>query len=107
MVKSRVRKGTRGRNPIQPKISFKYKASCLVPFSGGRHAHPIHIDLAELEAIRLVDYEDMTQEEAGKLMGVSRGTVWRLLMSGRKKLIGCLVQDQILNIGQPFMLESD
>ena len=50
----------------------------------------------ELEALRLCDFEDMTQEEAGKQMGVSRGTVHRLLMSGRKKLVEALVSSKAL-----------
>ncbi len=39
----------------------------------------------ELEALRLCDREDLTQEQAGKRMGVSRGTVQRILASARKK----------------------
>ena len=40
----------------------------------------------ELEALKLCDLDDLTQEEAGKRMGVSRGTVQRILSSGRKKV---------------------
>lgn len=50
----------------------------------------------ELETLRLCDFEDMTQEEAGKQMGVSRGTVHRLLMSGRKKLVEAVVSSKAL-----------
>lgn len=50
----------------------------------------------ELEALRLCDLEDMTQEEAGKQMGVSRGTVHRLLMSGRRKLVDAIVSSKAL-----------
>jgi len=38
----------------------------------------------------------MTQEEAGRKMGVSRGTVHRLLMSGRKKLVEAVVSVKAL-----------
>lgn len=41
----------------------------------------------ELEAMRLCDLEGLTQEEAGKRMNISRGTVQRLLESARKKVI--------------------
>lgn len=40
----------------------------------------------ELEALRLCDLNGLTQEEAGREMGVSRGTVQRMLSSGRKKV---------------------
>ncbi len=50
---------------------------------------PLHRD--ELEVIRLCDLEGLFQEQAGKRMGVSRGTVQRLLTSGRKKVAEALV----------------
>lgn len=45
----------------------------------------------ELEALHLCDGQDMNQEQAGEKMGVSRGTVQRLLSRGRKKLVTSLV----------------
>ncbi|MDW7774668.1 MAG: DUF134 domain-containing protein [Desulfobulbaceae bacterium] len=39
----------------------------------------------ELEALKLCDFEGLFQEEAGEQMGVSRGTVQRILTSARKK----------------------
>ena len=62
---------------------------------------PIYLELAELEAFRLVDLEGLTQEEAGERMGVSRGTVWRLLESARKKTA------QALTEGRPMLLSSE
>jgi predicted DNA-binding protein (UPF0251 family) len=59
---------------------------------------PILIDRAELEAFRLVDLEGLSQEEAGKRMGVSRGTVWRLLQSARKKTAQALTEGRPLQI---------
>ena len=51
----------------------------------------IFMDPPELEVLRLVDLQGLTQEEAGEKMGVSRGTVWRLLESARKKIADALV----------------
>ncbi len=39
----------------------------------------------ELEALKLCDKDGLTQREAGKRIGVSRGTVQRLLSSARQK----------------------
>lgn len=50
----------------------------------------------ELEALRLCDGEGLTQEEAGERMGVSRGTVQRLVTAGRKKVIDAIVAGQAL-----------
>jgi predicted DNA-binding protein (UPF0251 family) len=46
----------------------------------------------ELEALKLCDLDDLTQEEAGRKMGVSRGTVQRILSSGRKKVASALAE---------------
>ncbi|WP_054839671.1 DUF134 domain-containing protein [Thermococcus sp. JCM 11816] len=59
---------------------------------------PIFMTYEEFEALRLVDYEGLTQEEAGQRMGVSRGTVWRALTSARKKVAQMLVEGRELII---------
>jgi len=65
-------------------------------------SEPIYTEPAEVEALRLVDFEGLPQKEAGERMGVSRGTVWRLLESGRKKTVEALVKARPLTIsGQP------
>ncbi|MCI5123798.1 MAG: DUF134 domain-containing protein [Candidatus Electrothrix sp. AR5] len=45
----------------------------------------------ELEALKLCDFEGLTQEQAGERMGVSRGTIQRLLTGARKKIAEALV----------------
>lgn len=50
----------------------------------------------EIEALRLCDKEGLTQEEAGKRMGVSRGTVQRILAGARKKAATALVECKAL-----------
>lgn len=54
----------------------------------------VSIRLDEFEAIRLCDYEDKSQIEASEIMGVSRGTVQRLLWSGRKKTVEALLNNK-------------
>ena len=58
----------------------------------------VSIWLDEFEAIRLCDYEDKNQIEASKIMGISRGTVQRLLKSGRKKIVDSLLNNKGINI---------
>ena len=60
----------------------------------------VHLEWSELEALRLCDLEDHDQEAAGRRMGVSRGTVYRLLKSGRTKLIEAIVQEKALIISK-------
>jgi len=52
----------------------------------------------ELEALRLCDMEQCDQTQAGKRMGVSRGTVCRLLKSGRTKVIEAIFDSKALVI---------
>ncbi len=50
----------------------------------------------ELEALRLCDLDDLTQAEAGVRMGVSRGTIQRILTIARKKVAKALSKGQAL-----------
>lgn len=52
----------------------------------------------ELEALHLCDGQGKTQEEAGFCMGVSRGTVQRLLSGARRKIADTLVKQKALAI---------
>lgn len=58
----------------------------------------IVIELDEFEAMRLCDVEELDQITAGQRMGVSRGTIQRLLTSGRKKLITALMNSTVIRI---------
>lgn len=58
------------------------------------------VQLEEYEAIRLVDYEDLTHEQAADKMGVSRPTVTRIYEQARKKLGTALVE------GRSFLIEG-
>ncbi|MBN2194935.1 MAG: DUF134 domain-containing protein [Polyangiaceae bacterium] len=62
--------------------------------------------LDELEALRLVDLESMSQEEAGEAMGISRGTIGRLLERGRRTVVDALLHGHALRIeGGPVVTE--
>ena len=63
--------------------------------------HPyntIVLTVEELEALRLVDLEDRTQEEAAAQMGVSRKTLWNDLQRARKKVVNALVNGCAIRI---------
>lgn len=52
----------------------------------------IELHRDELEALRLCDGDGLTQEEAGVRMGVSRGTIQRILTVARKKTARSLAE---------------
>jgi predicted DNA-binding protein (UPF0251 family) len=58
----------------------------------------VRLGLDELEAMRLCDLEGHDQEEAGHRLGISRGTVQRLLGSGRAKVLRALLDSSALVI---------
>jgi len=99
MWRQRHRHGRRGRFPKPITLGVIPPANSLTPNPAG-NLEPIVIDVAELEAFRLVDLEGLSQEEAGQKMGVSRGTVWRLVQSARKKTA------QALSEGRPIQITS-
>ena len=58
----------------------------------------INLEHDELEALVLCDENELSQQAAGIRMGVSRGTVQRLLTSGRKKVVAALATGKALAI---------
>ena len=58
----------------------------------------IVLTIEEIEALRLVDLEDLTQEEAAAVMGVSRKTLWTDLHRARKKVVDALVHGYAIRI---------
>ncbi len=63
---------------------------------GDRPAVELAVD--EYEAIRLLDYEGLRQEEAAAQMGVARTTVQAIYAAARRKLAQCLVEGRSLRI---------
>jgi predicted DNA-binding protein (UPF0251 family) len=78
------------------------------PFTGDTFFKPRAVPLSaleilnlgqdEIEAMRLCDHQELDQEEAAKRMNISRGTVQRLLYSGRKKVVEAITQSKALQI---------
>ncbi|MDO9695060.1 MAG: DUF134 domain-containing protein [Candidatus Latescibacteria bacterium] len=52
--------------------------------------------LDQFEALRLCDLEGLDQTAAGARMGVSRGTVQRLLKSARRELVAAILHGDAL-----------
>ncbi len=54
------------------------------------------IELDEFEAIRLVDLNELSQQDAAKLMQVSRQTFANILKKARKKVSSALINGEAL-----------
>jgi predicted DNA-binding protein (UPF0251 family) len=99
MSRRRCRRGRRGRFPKPVIIPNLSKVEQFIP-KPSTTANPINIEPAEVEALRLVDLEGLSQEKAGAKMGVSRGTIWRLLQSARRKVAQALAEGKPLKFTQ-------
>lgn len=55
------------------------------------------VELDELEAMRLCDKEGMNQSEAAEKMDISRGTLQRLLYSGRRKVVDSFINTKAIS----------
>lgn len=100
------RRGGPGRPPKPRIISPRGAAWGLIyrPFTPDGRPHtggePVILAPDEVEALRLVYLEGLTQGEAAERMGVSRGTLWRILSEARRKLVKAIVE------GRPLMVQS-
>ncbi len=64
-----------------------------------RELERLQLAVDELEAIRLVDLEGLSHEQAAAVMGVSRQTVGRVLEHGRAQVAEALVTGKAILIG--------
>ena len=58
----------------------------------------VELTVDELEAVRLKDLEELEQEEAAKIMGISQPTFHRLLNTARKKISEAIIKGKALKI---------
>jgi predicted DNA-binding protein (UPF0251 family)/DNA-directed RNA polymerase subunit RPC12/RpoP len=69
------------------------------------HLQRVVLNVDEFEAIRLVDYESLDQEEAAKRLGVSRPTCARIVEDAHKKIAEAITQGKAIQIeGGKFVL---
>jgi predicted DNA-binding protein (UPF0251 family) len=88
---------------MRPKKTRWVKCSPLErifkPQSGSNNLREaVVLSLDEFEAVRLLDYEGLSQIEAAKQMHVHRSTVSRIISSARKKIAVALVDIKALKI---------
>lgn len=68
--------------------------------------NPVVLSYPELEALRLVDLENMSYEDAAEKMGTSRGTVWRLVKAGRSKIVGAIMEGRPIEVAREGEVEE-
>lgn len=81
----------------------KHRRICHIPsvneYNNGKSKNgAISITVDEYEAIRLIDYIGLTQQECAKQMQVARSTITAIYDSARYKISSSIVADKSLNV---------
>jgi predicted DNA-binding protein (UPF0251 family) len=58
----------------------------------------VSLNLDELEAIRLADYDGLYQEQAAQKMNISRQTFGNIIISAHKKIADFLINSKMLSV---------
>lgn len=93
----RRRRGSIGRPPKPVRIGFIPPIRRFEPLPPSGFP-PVILEAAEIEALRLIDFEGLSFEEAGVRMNVSRNTVWRLATTARRKIMCAIIE------GRPIVI---
>jgi predicted DNA-binding protein (UPF0251 family) len=88
---------------FSPEISyFKPRGIPLVQLE------EVHLTVDEREAIRLSDLLDMSHEQAGQCMGVSRATFGRIIQRARKTIADALINGKAIHVaGGNYHMKGD
>lgn len=63
-----------------------------------RGLEAVTLSIEELEALRLRDWEGLEQEEGAEMMGISRPTFRRIVLSARRKIADALLHGKAIQI---------
>jgi predicted DNA-binding protein (UPF0251 family) len=90
--------------PRKKRCCRRYKADRIYKPRGIplRNIDITALSLDQFEALRLCDIDNLDQEQAGQKMGISRGTIQRLLHAARKKIAEAILLNNaiIINLKQ-------
>ena len=83
----------------QKKICDMPRIDAFEPAGAEDQTDSVNMSIEEYETVRLIDYEDLTQEQCAEVMCVARSTVQRIYMNARKKIADCIINGKTLKIG--------
>lgn len=86
--------------PRKKRFCRRYRADRVYKPQGIplRDLEVVELSLDQFEALRLCDVERMDQTQAGEVLGVSRGTVQRLLYGARRELLAAILEGKAFTI---------
>ena len=83
------------RRRIQGKVKSDYFKPAGIPLKA---IEEINLTMPEFEAIRLIDFEEIPQEQAAGKMKISQPTLSRILKSARKKISEAIIKGKAIKI---------
>ena len=94
--------------PVKPRRICTLPSNVGLTPIGGCSSGKIIMSVDEYEAIRLLDFEGLSQEETATKMGIARTTVTAIYATAREKLADTLVNGKTLKIeGGEYVICSD
>jgi uncharacterized protein len=94
----RGRRRCRGRRRGRRWVEQPFEPQRFQPQYGQEPIKQVILSIEELEILRLIEIENLTQEEAAAMMGVSRKTLWKDLHKVRKKVAEALVNGYTIHV---------
>lgn len=93
-------KGRCGRPRVRRCIDLNGASGCYAPICPHRQetAESVVVFPEEITVLKLVDLDDLSQEEAAGVRGVSRKTAWRDLHEARRKIADALVNGKSIRV---------
>ncbi len=90
-----------GRRRLARCIGFDPRHTCFKPCGvRGQSLETLGLRADEFEALRLMDYEGLYQEECAQRMGISRTTLSRTVAEARRKVADALLHGKRLLIAK-------
>ena len=71
-----------------------------------RELKEVDLSYSELEAVKMIDYKEIPQDEAARKMDVSQPTFSRILKSARKKISEALIEGKAIKVKEDIEYEK-
>ena len=89
----------RGRPRVNRKLEDGLTARCYAPQCDTDHnGEAVSLLPEEMAAISLIDFQQMEQEQAASVLGVSRKTIWRDIHEARRKIADALINGKSIQM---------
>jgi len=91
----------RGRPRLNRSLKGGPSARCYAPqCNSDEQEGVVSLLPEEMAALTLIDFQDLEQEEAATVLGVSRKTVWRDIHEARHKIADALINGKTIQMAE-------